>query len=502
MIAMHRQHFLALATCFAALSFGTPLFAAERTIAAFSDTPNDYAYAVPIQHKENQGVVVLHVPRSVYLKARTAGLDDLRVFDAKGAMQPFSLQRAQTETQTQRSVQAAAIFPIRTATKVTASLDLDIATRADGSVISVHTARTGNVSAPDTSPETLSGLILDFGATPADSRTTALRFTRPADRQNYTAEVWLETSDDLKHWEAAGAAELGWLTNDEAQTLASDRLEIGAQRFRYARLTWQRGEAVVFPKIEAERIVTTAQEVAHETLWITPQAGQLANDLAYSAAIALPIDHVEFRLGEANIVFPLALGSYVERYARRSAKNPETLFLPQLRTTLFQITQDGRVRRSGPITLPTTHRSEWIVRPLNSVKAHPELGISWQPDTLVFLAGGTPPYRLAVGRNPARPAEQPLAQVAPGFDAEEIKRLELATTGEPQPINPIPAQTARPNDKPPVIATAAEASRFAKERTFALWGALFLGVVILGAMTWKLIRDMQGKAAVDEKSNP
>ena len=47
-----------------------------------------------------------------------------------------------------------------------------------------------------------------------------------------------------------------------------------------------------------------------------------------------------------------------------------------------------------------------------------------------------------------------------------------------------------------VIKRAGEA---AQQRTLALWGALLLGVAILGAMTWKLVRDLQRKPDSTDK---
>ena len=54
---------------------------AGATDKAKPDTPADYAYALPLQVSGRQGVVAYTLPLSVYLKARTAGLYDLRVFD-------------------------------------------------------------------------------------------------------------------------------------------------------------------------------------------------------------------------------------------------------------------------------------------------------------------------------------------------------------------------------------------------------------------------------------
>ena len=105
---------------------------------------------------------------------------------------------------------------------------------------------------------------------------------------------------------------------------------------------------------------------------------------------------------------------------------------------------------------------------------------------MIFLGGGTPPYQLAIGRSDARNATQPIAQVAPGFRVEELRQLPLASVGDPVPVNPAAKQA---------LQTAAQrAGEAAQQRTLALWGALLLGVAVLGAMTWKLVRDLQNKS--------
>ena len=463
---------------------------ATQTAETYSDRPSDYAFAAAIATTGPSGVVALKLPQSVYLKAESADLADLRIFDAKGVAQPFALQRPEAQSETRRTRQPVAVFPIHANAEAAGSLDLDIATRADGSVISVKTGTRSTGTSPSSK---LAGLILDCGPLDESARISALYFDRPIGRPDYSAEVWLETSDDLKHWHAAGAAELAWLSNTDGQLLASDRLDLSTNRFRYARVTWHRGEPQLFPKVEVERASIAAQEPTRETLWLPAQAGKKEGDLIYTGAIALPVERIEFRLSEPNIVLPLTVGQYIERANVGTAKTQEPRFEPTLQTTVFQITQaqDGNVRRSGAIALLPTHRTEWVIRPLRPATARPELGLSWQADTLIFLGGGTPPYQLAIGRSDARNATQPIAQVAPGFRVEELRQLPLASVGDPVPVNPAAKQAMQ---------TAAQrAGEAAQQRTLALWGALLLGVAVLGAMTWKLVRDLQNKSGSTDK---
>ncbi len=456
-----------------------------------SDAPADYAYALPLQVSGKQGVVGVRLPQSVYLNAKTAGLDDLRVFDAKGLAQPYALYRPPGEVAARRPPLPATIFPVRNTTPPAAAgtaIGLEIRTRPDGSVLSVQ-AHGGPVQRKDTAA--ISHLILDFGAAAKDSdehpvRIEALRFGAPAGHGNYSAEVWLETSKDLKRWETVGAAELRWLSNDSAQTLASDRLEFSPQAFRYARLSWRRGVPALFSAIDAETVNRQSREPVRETLWLKPVAGTAPGSLRYPAGIALPVEQISLRLHEANIVYPMTLGYYVERPARQAGKTTEWVFQPISQATFYQITQNEQIRRSGPVHIAVTHQPEWVIKPLNAAAtALPELGLSWQPATLVFLAGGTPPYTLNFGRSDATAASQALSQVAPGFTPGELQQLEQALPGELQAGHAGPGAA---ND-------ANLAGISAQNRIFILWGVLLLGVVVLGGMAWRLIRQMRADVA-------
>jgi len=478
-----------LALCLAvALSFSLAASSASAAPAARSDTPADYAYALPLQISGQQGVVAYTLPLSVYLKARTVALDDLRVFDANGVAQPFALYQPSPETVASREHVVAAVFPVHAAPSVDgrAAVDLDIRTRADGSLLSVQ-AHAGKVA--DGGRPQLSSLILDFG--PAKSgdtnlpRIEALTFKTPNGESNYSAQVWLESSTDLKQWETIGAAELSWLANGDGQTLASDRLEFSPQSFRYARLSWRRGTPAEFAEIRAETIARSRREIERETLWIKPQAGKQAGDLIYPAGVALPVEQVSLNLSEPNIIYPLALGGYVERPMPRGGKTTESVFQARTRATFYQITQDGQTRRSGALTIGTGHLAEWVIRPQNpAMAAQPELGLSWQPATLVFLAGGARPHTLSFGRRDAWPTSQPLAQVAPGFKADEIRRLEQAQAGT---LRSLQADS-------PEAGEATQAGLSARQRNTILWGVLLLGVVVLGGMAWRLIRQMKAGA--------
>jgi CHASE3 domain sensor protein len=106
--------------------------------------------------------------------------------------------------------------------------------------------------------------------------------------------------------------------------------------------------------------------------------------------------------------------------------------------------------------------------------------VSWQPATLVFVAGGTAPYTLAVGRDKAVPAARQIGDVAPGFTTAELRALEQAHAGAAQ-MQGDAAQRA-----------SADAAR-AQRRLILLWGVLLLGVAAVAWMVWRLLRQAESQ---------
>jgi hypothetical protein len=470
-----------------------------------SDTAPDYIYTMPLTVSGRQGVVGLRLPQAVYLHAHSASLNDVRIFDATGAKLVFTLQTPPPQEHIQRLSLPVKLFPILSAQPRPASggaIDLDIRTAADGSLLSVKAK-----SAPGTQAAHLVGLVLDArqpepaqAAATATTATTvankppnaplieALHFNLPPGTASYSAQVWLEVSDDLKQWETIGAADLSWLVNSATQTLSNDRLEFEPRSFRYARLTWRSGEPLAFAAITAESIAQTTDAPVIDKVLLQPVAGKEPQDLVYNAAVAIPVEKIGLQFTEPNVVnvenvvFPAAIGSYQELPSRQLGQ-PNTLrFQPFTSATFYQITQEGKTRRSGDIAIPLTHRAQWVLRPLAASTAKPALALSWQPASLIFLTSGKGPYTLAFGRDKVKAASLDLSQVAPGFSAAELKNLEQATLG------PLQTQTGRMEAEESAAAAAASA---AKMRTLALWGVLLLGVAVLGVLAWRLIKQMQ-----------
>jgi hypothetical protein len=451
------------------------LLAAAVAATAASDSPQDYTHVFPLTVSGKPSVVQLQLPRDAYLNARSASLNDLRVFDAHGTPQPFALRQPDAVPSTTHRALPVRIFPLMAERPDVPLAGLEVSTATDGRVLSVRLPAQQGAPAPG-AKERLAGLVLDLRQEGMKEPPTidALHFTLPAGRHTYTGQVWLEASDDLKHWDAVGVAELSWLANASAETLANDKLEFAPRPMRYARLSWRSGEPLPFASISAQSPVRGASTAPIESLLLQPQPGRDPRDLQYSKPAGVTPRHVGLQIDSGNLVLPAMLGSYV--VVRRTG---ELRFSPAVRSTFFRLEKDGQTRMSNDISAPSWIGERWVLRFDEPPPVKPALRLSWVPATLVFVAGGTPPYKLAVGRDKAAPAQRDINEVAPGFSPAELRTLDRATAGPVQEQLEALASAAK---------RASADSSAAQNRLMILWGVLVLGVALVAGMVWRLLR--------------
>ena len=459
---------------------------------AAPDHPSNYGWSMPVSVPAGTGVARLPLPREVYLHARTGTLADVRLVDRDGQRLPFAISTPPAQANTQRSSIAARIFPVTGSAAGGGGLqNVEIRTGSDGQLLSVS-ASAGTGAGTGAAGKTLQALILDIGQQAPGSRIGALRFTLPANAGDYSAQVLLEVSDDLKQWDGVGTTTLNWLSNSDTQTLANDSIVFAPRAFRYARLSWQDGQPLVFAAIAAQAVSETEAAAPRASIVLQGVAGKQANEWRYATPIAIPADSIALQFAQANVVLPVTLGVYRQGnyvpqrrlHLHRQARPAQgEYFDPLLSTSFYRISDAGKERVSGELAMPVVQTTQWILRPQTEGTAlpasAPTLRLGWTPETLVFLAGGKAPYRLVFGKADAQPVAQPLSQVAPGYRDGELQALPIATLG---------ALTARAGAADVALAKQDKGPPW---RLAALWAALLLGVGVLGFFAWRLLSQMK-----------
>ena len=465
----------------AALACGTAL--AQPT----PDRPANYGWTMAVQPPAGAGIARLPLPKEVYLHARSASLADVRLFDRDGQRLSFAISAPPARSSTQRSSMAARIFPVIGKPGSSGGLqNVEIRTSTDGRLLSVNAS-----SAAADNASSLQALILDLGQ-PADGRRIAvLQLTPPAALDDYSAQVLLEASDDLKHWDAIGTTTLNWLRNSDTQTLANDSIEFAPRAFRYARLSWQDGAPVVFAAVTAQAVSQSEAAPPRATIALQAAPGKAAGEWVYATPLAIPADSIALQFAQTNMVLPVTLGVYRQdsyvpprrlQLHRQTRPAQGVYFEPLLSTSFYRISDAGKERVSGELAMPVVQTTQWVLRAQNEQTplpaTAPALHLGWTPETLVFLASGKGPYQLVFGKADAAQAALPLSQVAPGYDAGELQALPLASLG------PLTARASAQTAPAPT-------GKGAPWRLAALWAALLLGVGVLGFFAWRLLSQMK-----------
>lgn len=467
---------------------------AASTGALATDRLQDYAWRMTVQPAAS-GVVRLPLPEEVYLHARTSSLADVRLFDANGKALAFSIGTPAAQVASERRELPVRIFPLTGPSASSEGLqNVEIRTGSDGRLLSVS-ALQGSGGAQAVA---LQALILDLGRQDQHSRIAGLRFTLPGGVGNYSAQVLLEVSDDLKQWNAIGTTTVNWLRNSDTQTLANDSMAFAPRSFRYARLSWQDGQPLAFAAISAQAVSQARATPPRASITLQGKPGKDANQWRYATPPAIPADSIGLQLDQPNTVLPVALGvlrqagpseQLMQRhrlYRHHGQPSPQqgSYIEPLLNTTFYRINHAGNAgkeRVSGDLAMPVVQTTQWVLQgsASSNLARAPLLRLGWTPDTLFFLASGKPPYRLAFGNSKSSPAATSLSQVAPGFQPAELLALPAATAGG------LLAQAGMPAGLP----AAADTAR--PWRLAALWGALLLGVAVLGFFAWRLLTQIK-----------
>ena len=444
--------------------------------AGAADTPAHYAYQQELAVSGREAVVQYRLPRNVYLHALSAELHDVRVFDASGTPLPFALRAPVDVAQASRQAISVRMFPVFSQPDEEGiDAGVEIRRSRDGTVISVEARAAGAQAAVPV----LSALVLDMGA----GRTfDALQFSLPSGSGRYQARLGIETSDDLQQWHGIAESQVSWMVSGDGQALASDRIAFEPRQFRYARIRWLSGKPMQFAGIRGEAVRFDEMPAPLETMLVQPVPGKAATDLMYPSAIAIPVQRIGLQFAERSISLPAELGSYRELPALRGSRRTTWQFEPVVSATFYRFGQGGRERVSGDVPIPPRHSAHWVLRPLAASGSQPALRLGWSPATLVFLANGRAPYTLAYGRRDARPGAWSIEQVAPGLTQAELGNLERAT-GSAERIVAKPAA--------PAPGAAVQAAESAATRKGILWGTLALGMCVLAAMAWQLVRQLK-----------
>lgn len=435
---------------------------------------------LPLQLKGEGAYYTLRIPLDVRAQARTGDLDDLRVLNGAGEALPYAWLHDDPEVVVTPNRQSVPLFK---------------APKPPGASASPTTA---------TPPAQQGGWIVDLRAVKGVPQELQLDVAKGA---NGIYPFMLEASEDLQHWRTL---------EPEAQLVALQHQGLRLEHSSFELARAQGGYLRLRPVPGGEPVPITAAQVTSLSHRIDLPDWQWSESLSptdcspaycdYVLPRHLPLQRVEFALAQSNTLaqvqllaepdeepampssrvrhrHPVREHLKVLRHKETPAAAPASRqnFWPLSSGTVYALNLKGREVRETVMSLPGGMYRKLRVQPMGGMAqlgaVPPKLRVAGRAASLVFLARGSGPYRLA-WQQASPSVSLPLAQLMPGRRPEDPLPDSVAVV----------APAVVPATPPPVAATPAPADTLPSNHKLWLWAALFGALALMGFMAWSLLK--------------
>lgn len=449
-------------------------FAAER--------PADFAYGIPLEVDGKEAIYEVVLPASAYRGVVRADLADVRVFNGAGEGVPHAWRPRRTAGIETAKPVALTLFPL----KAEAGANVD--------AISIRVRRgpggRSSIDVTSTAPgarkgveKRIVGYLVDLTA--LDRALHAIEFEWRPVPDGFAGKLRVDASDDLGSWRTLVAA--APLVNLEiaGQRLQQKRVELPQQKVKYLRLSWvPQGAGAAFPDLLSANgePVEKMIEAAREWMQAEPAKGEKPGEYLFDLRGHHPIDRVRLQLPEPNTI------AQVELLTRDKTDRP---WRSVARGVVYRLRRGESEITSPELAVGLSTDRYWLLRIDQRGggigTGSPRLEAGWVPHSLVFAARGAPPFQLAYGNRDAKPAGYPIDTLIPGYRDAGAPRIRAAKAGAQQTINVSSARSLEQQ----VLGGEARLKEAVDWKRWSLWGALILGVAVLGAMAWRLARQIE-----------
>jgi hypothetical protein len=469
-------------------------FCVVATAQAAEVTPKDFAYGMKVVTTGEAAGYRVSLPLAVYQKAVHADLTDVHVFNGRGEVVPFAIERPSPQA-AQAAAGPPSALPVFT-------LRGDPATALDAVKVTLGAGSTTvNIATPPAVPVTgpIRSYLVD--ARSLEGAVAALQTGWADDAMDFAGRLQVEMSDDLDVWRTVvAAAPIANLHAGDAK-LIERRIELPATRAKFWRLTWTddaapfeithvdaelaRGQVDVertslevsgkpVQSIDGDRSRYDRDRARDERVRRTRDAVEAepvhtsSSEYTFDLGAQLPVDRLNLELPEQNTIVEITLFS-------RGQSGGEWRMI--VSSGFYRLRGAGPDLVNGPVIIGANTDRYWRARVdtrgggLGS--GVPKLKVGWLPHDVVFLARGSGPFTLAYGMADAERGVAGFPTLPKGTNVQRASLADQETLGGDERLKPHPKSL----------------DLFSK--TFILWGVLAIGVGLLTLMALRLLREMR-----------
>ncbi len=456
--------------------------------AADTPQPSEFAWRGALNVPTAASLVRVDVPVQALLRMQSSAAADVRIFNAAGGVVPYTLLggAALSHATPVAHTNTYKAFPLF-ASNATSGGN---ASKAQRGVVSVRVDTGGQAgsawvrwddaagpaNASDGNAQPLQAVLFDMRKEAQAVDALELSLALP---HNALVPIALAVSTDLKDW-TPGPTQGPRFQFDGTDAPANRTLELGqplALQGRYLRLAWE-GQAGV--KVQSLTGRVASGPSPQMPLRAGLPAGKMDGNssLSWNLPFATPLVAIHVQAQHNNTLVPVRI------LGRNEPSLPWRLLASSV---VYRLDSAGQGRGNGATPL---HGASLRALPVETRQGQPlpegglQASVEFAPLQVAFLASGSEPFTLAVGRSQTDSAAVDvslLSAVAPA----RLGELPLATVAaiQEQPDSALGAAA------PPWLPAGTSM------RSVLLWAVLGVGVLALGAAAYSLLRQIGNKQA-------
>ncbi len=436
-------------------------------------SPMDFAKGINIEVDNKASLYKFELPQSVYEGVTRKDLGDMRVFNSDDELVPFSIKSGKTSERKVRKPRKSInlpIFPLyRTYNKKNKNLSVKISSDKKGTIIDIN-----NKSGVRKKTNIISYLV-DLSS--LKDKPAYLLFSWKG-KKNLVTNIKVQAGNDLNTFSTiiskATLTDISFGKNK----IHKNRVNLPYFNRKYLKIVWPAGASgVEITRITAHFPTTSYyRKLSGKKITLTPQRSDAeTSDYKFKLKGFYPVDKIKISLPQKNTLvnyYLLAGDSYDSLRRVYSGK-------------LYNLTIENSIIKNDDISISPNSSLFWLLRIDESAggigKKLPKITIEYHPKSIVFVARGEGPFKLAYGKlslNSVYNQTDPVIETLIKSQKKSFVRLakigsEYILGGDKQ------LEAPKPPPKPFPI------------KKLILWIVLVFGVLIIAFMVFRLIKQMK-----------
>ena len=440
-----------------------------------SDTPADapvlldYAWGFLIEASENASFYTVELPLEVNQSVSDPDLRDAGVYNSDGRPVPRMFEQAGEDRDLVERSNPLPTLPLyETVDSRTDENRLLIEREGDSTRFKFDLE---DLLATD-EDKRLRAYIVDTRQT--DDNAVALDLVWAGLEPGFMGRVMVDGGNNLQEWSPVGSAVVAYLREDSA-SIEQRRVRLRSGDFDFLRIRWEG----LPENWRLSQVMGVYADGAADALrkFVTLESTSVDGDdggRIFSLGGAPTVDRIRVVLPVPNTVISARVFYWSERYDR---------WLEAGYGSYHHIIRNNNAVMSDPLTINKARASQFkVVITRGPADVTLQLEVGWRPDKLVFLAQGQSPFTLVTGSANDKLSQFPLDRI---YGDRSLAAL-AESNGGVVAASLGPRYALGGPDR--LVAT-----RQINWRTLALWLALVMGVVFVGLMASKTIRELRSQ---------